>query len=183
MTTTTQSSADLVQQAIAGWESAVESGVRMQEQSAQWLRQTLGKSTSLTEWYEKGQTVRGETLARARENVDEALRAINQQAESSARLMQKALDVGRSDATSSDALARCAQWWETAKETMQTNSQALLKANSRILSRWSELARKINDDTADTMAHLAQTTAEQAQRMAKSAAANAKSMAKQAAGD
>jgi vacuolar-type H+-ATPase subunit E/Vma4 len=182
MATVTQSSEHVVKQAIAAWESAVESGVRMQEESARWLRETLGSSNALSEYYKKGQTATDETIAKAQETFDEALRAINQQAESSVRLVQKALDTRRSDANS-DPTAQCAAWWETATESMRTNSQSLLKANSHIVSIWSELARKINDDTVDTMSQLAQKTAEQAERMTKSAVANAQSMVKQAAGD
>jgi hypothetical protein len=182
MATTTQSREHVVRQAIAAWELAVESGVRMQEESAQWVRETLGNSNSLTECYKKGQAATEETIAKAQENFDEALRAINQQTETSVRFMRKALDARRSDANS-DPTAQCAEWWETAMESMRTNSQSLLKANSRAVSTWSELARKINDDAAVTVSQLAQKTAEQAERMAKSAAANAKDMVKQAAGD
>jgi hypothetical protein len=179
MATATQTSDDLFRQAIGAWESAVESGVKMQEQSAKWVREMLGNSDSLTEWYNKGQAVAGETIAKTQESVDEAIRVMNQQAESSVRLMQKALDA-RQDNGSADARKRFAEWWETALDSMRTNSQAILKANSRILTTWSELARKVNSDTADTMSHLAEKTAEQAEKMTKSAAEHVKEMVKQA---
>ena len=100
MATATQNGEDLFRQAIGAWESAVESGVKMQEQSAKWVREMFCNSNSLTEWYNKGQTVAGETIVKAQENIDEAIRVVNQQAESSVRLMQKALDARQSDATS-----------------------------------------------------------------------------------
>ena len=52
---------------------------------------------SLTEMYNKGQAMAGEAMAKAQENIDEAIRVINQQAESSVRLMQKAIDARQSD--------------------------------------------------------------------------------------
>jgi len=181
-TAATQSSENLARQAIAAWESAIESSVKMQEESARWLREAIGSSNSLTEWYKKGQAITEETVAKAEATFGEALQVLNQQAESGVRLLQKARDARHGDAAC-DATAQCAQWWETAMVSMQTNSQALLTANSRILSTWSELARKIHDDAADAMSHLAQTTTEHAERMAQSAVANAKSMVKPGAGE
>jgi hypothetical protein len=182
MATATQNSDDLFRQAIGAWESAVESGVKMQEESAKWVREMLGNSDSLTEWYNKGQAVAGETIAKTQESIDEAIRVINQQAESSVRLMQKALDARQNDAAA-DAKKRLAEWWETAMDSMRTNSQAILKANSRILTTWSELARKVNCDVADTVSHLAEKTAEHAETVTKSATEHVKEMVKQASRD
>jgi len=182
MATTTQNGDDLFRQAIGAWESAVESGVKMQEQSAKWVRETLGNSNSLTEWYNKGQAVAGETIAKTQESIDEAIRVVNQQAESSVKLMQKALAARHSDATA-DAKKRLAEWWETAMDSLRSNSQAILKANSHILTTWSELARKLNSEAADTMSHLAEKTAEQTEKMTRAAAEQVKEMVKQASGD
>jgi hypothetical protein len=182
MATATQSGDDLFRQAIGAWESAVESGVKMQEESAKWVREMFCNSNSLSEWYSKGQTVAGEAIVKAQENIDEAIRVINQQAESSVRLIQKALDARQSD-TASDARVRFTEWWEAAMESMRTNSQAMLKANSHLLTTWSEMARKINGDAADAMSHLAQKTAEQADKMAQSATEHVKEMVKQTSGN
>jgi hypothetical protein len=181
MATSTHSNDDLFRQAICAWESAVASGVKMQEESAKTLREMFSNSSSLSEWYNKGQAVAGETIAKTQENIDEAIRVINQQAESSVRLIQKALEARQSE-PGADARMRFAEWWEAAMDAMQANSQALLKANSRILSTWSELARKINGDTVDAMSHLADKTAEQAEKMTQSASERVKEMVKQAAG-
>jgi uncharacterized protein YjgD (DUF1641 family) len=182
MATATQNSDDLFRQAISAWESAVESGIKIQEESAKWMREMCGNSQSLTNWYSKGQAVAGETIAKAQESIDEAMRVINQQAESSVMLMQKALDSRQADATS-DTKKRFAEWWETAMESMRTNSQAMLKANSHIMATWSELARKVNSEATDTMSHLAEKTAEQAEKMTKSAAEHVKGMVRQATRD
>jgi hypothetical protein len=180
MATATQNGDDLFRQAIVTWQSAVESGVKMQEQSAKWLREMMGNSDSLTEWYGKGQAVAAEAIVKTQESIDEAVRVVNQQAESSVRLIQKALDARHSD-TTTDARARFAEWWEAALESMRTNSQAVLTANSHILATWADLARKINGDATDAMSHLAQKTAEQADKMAQSATEQVKEMVKQAA--
>jgi thioredoxin-like negative regulator of GroEL len=179
MATTTRSSDDLFQQAICAWESAVTSGVKMQEESAKWTREMLSDTSSVSEWYNKGQAVAGETIGKAQENIDEAIRVINQQAEASVRLIQKAIEARQSEA-GPDARARLADWWEAAMEAMRTNSQALLKANSRVLTTWSELARKINGETADAISRVAEKTAQHAEKMTQSATEHVAEMVKQA---
>ncbi len=179
MAPATQNGDDLFRQAICAWESAVASSVKMQEESAHWLREMLSNTSSLSEWYNKGQAAAGETIVKAQETMDEAIRVINQQAESSVRLIQKAIEARQSE-VGPDAKARLGDWWETAMEAMRTNSQAMLKANSHMLATWSELARKINSDAVDTVSRVAQKTAEQADKMTKSATEHVTEMVKQA---
>ncbi len=85
----TQNGEDVFRQAIGAWESAVDSGVRMQEEYAAWLRQMCCNSESLSEWYHKGQALAGESIVKAQENIDEAVQLMNQQAEASMKLIQK----------------------------------------------------------------------------------------------
>ena len=96
--TATQNGEDLFRQAIGAWESAVDSGVKMQEEYASGCGRCAATRTRSVEWYNKGQAMAGETIVKAQENIDEAMRVINQQAESSVRLMQKALDARQSEA-------------------------------------------------------------------------------------
>ena len=116
--------------------------------------QMFCQSSTLSEWYEKGHKAMTEALARSQENVNEAIRLMNQQAEASLKLIQKALEV-RDTESPGDGPTKLADWWQAALDTMRTNNQAVLKANSRILSTWSEMARKVNGEAADTMADLA----------------------------
>jgi hypothetical protein len=182
MATATQNGDDLFRQAMSAWESAVESSAKMQEESAKWVREMFSNSSPLSEWYSKGQSVAGEAIVKAQESFDEAIRAVNQQAESSVRLIQKALDARQVD-NASDARSRFADWWEAAVESMRTNSQAMMKANSHMLNTWSDIARKINESATDVVSHVAQKTAEQADKMAQSASEQVKEMVRQASGD
>src|SRR5208337_2860118 len=79
--TSSPKSDDLFRQAMKAWETAAEAGVKMQEECAKWVRQMFCESSTLTDWYEKGQKVMSEAIAKSQENVDEAIRLMNQQAE------------------------------------------------------------------------------------------------------
>ncbi len=179
---TNSKSDDLFRQAMRAWETAAEAGVKMQEECAKWVRQMYCESSTLSDWYEKGQKVMGEAIAKSQENVDEAIQLMNQQAEASLKLVQKALEV-RDTESPTDGPKKLTDWWQAALETMRLNNQAVLKANSRILNTWSEMARKVNGDAADTMADLAKKTSEQAEHIAKASVERFKEMSKQAAGN
>ena len=173
---------ELFRQATRAWQAAAEAGVKMQEECAQWVRQIFCESSTLSEWYEKGQKVMSEAIARSQENVDEAIRLMNQQAEASLKLVQKALEV-RDSEPASDGPSKLAGWWEAALDTMRINNQAVLKANSHILSTWSDMARKVNGDAANTMADLAKKTSENAERIAKVSLDRMHKMVKQGSTD
>src|SRR5208337_3786702 len=180
--TSSPKSDDLFRQAMRAWETAAEAGVKMQEECAKWVRQMFCESSTLSDWYEKGQKVMSEALVKSQENVDEAISLMNQQAEASLKLVQKALEI-RDGESPGDAPKKLTDWWQAALETMRINNQAVLRANSRILSTWSEMARKVNGDAADTMADLAKRTSEQAEQMAKSSVDRLKEMVTQASGN
>ena len=143
-----------------------------------WVRQMFCESSTLNDWYEKGQKVMSEAIAQSQENVNEAISLMNQQAEASLKLIQKAVEV-RDGESPADAPKKLTDWWQAALETMRINNQAVLKANSRILSTWSEMARKVNGEAADTMADLAKKTSAQAEQMAKASVDRFREMASQ----
>ena len=93
MTSSTKSD-DLFRQATRAWETAAEAGVKMQEECAKWVRQMFCESSTFSGWYEKGQKVMHEAIAKSQENVDEAIRLMNQQAEASLKLIHVCAGIG-----------------------------------------------------------------------------------------
>ncbi len=182
MATSAQTSDELFREGIRAWEAAVDAGVKMQEEYSQWLRHMFCEAGSLSEWYNKAQSAVTDSIGKAQENIDEATRLINQNAESCIKLIQKAIN-GRQPESTAEAQARFTEWWEAALESMRANTQAMLGANTRMLSAWSDLARKVNGEAAEKMAEMAKKTAEQADKMARSAAERVREMAKQASGN
>ena len=173
---------DYFREVIGVWESAVEAGVRMQEEYAEWLRQTFCGSGSLGDWYSSTQSNASEATARIQENVDEAIRLINQNAESSVKLMQKAMDAAQCE-SGPEARAKFIHWWDSALEAMQANTQATLQANSHMMKTWSDLAKKFNGEAAEKMDELAKKTADMAEKMSKRVRERTAQMARQASGD
>lgn len=178
----TQMNEEFVRQGIRAWESAIEATAKMQEEGNKWLRQVFSDAGSVNDLYEQGQAFAADIVTKTQANVDEAIRLINQNAESTVRLVQKALDARQTE-TSAEARARLADWCEAAMETMLMNTQAVLQANSRMLTAWSDVAKRVNGDVAEKVAEVAKKTAEQAEKMARSATNRMKEMAAQSSGN
>ena len=179
--TNSPKSDELFRQAMTAWETAAEAGVKMQEECANWVRQMFCESSTLTDWYQKGQKVMSEAIAKSQENVDEAIALMNQQTERSLKLIQQALET-RDTESPADGPKKLSDWWQSALETMRINNQAVLKANGRILNTWAEMARKVNGDAAETMSNLAKKTSEHAEKIAKASVERFKEMAEHGAG-
>jgi len=173
---------ELFRQAMRAWETAAEAGVKMHEECAKWVRQMFCESSTFNDWYETGQNVMSGAIAKSQENVDEAIRLMNQQAEASLKFIHEALEV-RNAESPADGPKKLTGWWQAAVETMRINNQAVLKANSRILNTWSEMARKVNGDAADTMADMAKKTSEQAEQFTNAATDRFKDLASQGSGN
>ena len=182
MATSAPTSDELFREGIRAWESAVDVGVKMQEEYGQWLRQVFCDTGSLSDWCTKAQTAMTESIGRMQENIEEATRLVNQNAETCIRLVQKAMDARQPESTT-EARARFAEWWGAALESMRTNTQAILGANSRVLSAWSDLAHKVNGEAAEKMAEMAKKATEQAGKMARTVTEQAREMAQQTSGN
>lgn len=144
MSTTTAGANELFSQAIETFETAIRTGVKMQEEYARWFTHMLGDVGSPQQWQSKGQTIIGESMQMAQKNFDEAIRMMNQNTKIGLELMQRAFET-RQIGSTSDAQARTREIWETALGALRNNTEAVVQANSRMLETWAELAKKLRN--------------------------------------
>lgn len=142
MSTTTTGANELFNQAIETFETAIRTGVKMQEEYARWFTHMLGDVGSPQQWQSKGQTIISESMQMAQKNFDEAIRMMNENARTGLELMQRAFETRQAGSTS-DAQARTREIWETALGALRNNTEAVVQANSRMLETWAELAKKL----------------------------------------
>jgi hypothetical protein len=125
MSTTTAGPNELFGQAIETFESAVRTGVKMQEEY----------------------TLINESIQMAQKNFDEAVRVMNQNTKTGLELMQRAFEARQASSTS-DAQTRTREIWETALGALRNNTEAVVQANSRMLETWTELAKRFRTSAA-----------------------------------
>lgn len=144
MSTTTERANELFSQAIETFETAIKTGVRMQEEYTRWFTDMLGDLGSPQEWQTKSQAIINESIQMAQRNVDEAIRMMNQNTKTAMELTQRAFEA-RQVGSASDAQAKTREIWETALGALRTNTEAVVQANSRMLESWTELAKRLRN--------------------------------------
>jgi len=164
-TSTIPDASELFGQASRAFEAALKQGIKIQEESAKWMTDMMSDFGSPKKWQERTQAVMEEAVAAAQKNVDEAIRLMNQNAQTSIDLMQKAMEARQSE-SAADAQTTMREWWESLMGAMRTNTQAVLQANNRLVESWAGIARKMD---GGMFGQMAERMADQAKRMGESA--------------
>lgn len=139
---------DLFRQAVETFETALKTGVSMQEETARRFTEMLRDFGSPMEWQRKGQSVVNETIVMTQKNVEESMRAINQNAKTAMNLMQKSFEARPMASSGADksepAMPKADDLWEAALGALRTNTQVVLQANTRMMESWAQLAQDIS---------------------------------------
>ena len=160
-TSSTPTASDLFEQASRTFQSAVRSGIKLQEESTRWFTELIHQLGSPQEWQERTQAVMEDTIGLAQKNTEEAIRLMNQNAEAGMNLMRKALEAWQAE-SSSEAQSKTREAWEIALGAMHTNTEAIVQANTRNLERWADAAKRFNAEMAQKAAAMSKKSAEEA---------------------
>jgi len=131
---------ELFDQAIETFEVAVKTGAKVQEETAQWFVDLMGGLSSPQEWQKKAEAVAKQVIPATQKNLDEALKAMNENARESLDLLKKAFEAGQSESVS-EAQAKMYQVWESALASTRANTQAVVQANARVIESYAELLK------------------------------------------
>jgi hypothetical protein len=99
-----------------------------------------------------------EIIASSQKNMDEAVQVMNENAKTSMDLLQKAFQTRPADST--EAQSRTLEMWETSLGFLRRNTEAMLRANTRVVETWTEMAKKVNGEQMERMAQMAQRATE-----------------------
>lgn len=123
---------EMFHQAAKLFETAVQSGIKMQEEAVRSLGEMIDSLGSPQQWRQKTEAAAEKALGAVQQNVDEAIRMMNENAKASLDLLQKAFDAGREE-SSSDSQARLREMWETTIGSLRRNTEVMLQANNRVV--------------------------------------------------
>lgn len=163
-TTAPAGAGELLRQAIETFQSAVKSGMRLQEESTRRFTEMLRGSNSPLDWQKMTQKAMGEALVTTQRSIDEAIRMMNQNTKTAMGMIHRALEARPE---SEEMASEGQELWETVLGAMRSSSEAILKTNAQVLQSWAEFARKISNSGAEAM----QRGSEAAQRSAEAAQA------------
>jgi hypothetical protein len=142
MSTVKNDPSELFTQAMGMFDAAMKTGAKLQEESARWYTNLIAGLGTPQSWQKKSEEVMTEAISTAQQNVDEALKMVEQNAHTGMDLLQKAIDARQAD-TGPDAQAKTKDLWETALGALRTNAEAVLQANKKVVESWSGLAKKL----------------------------------------
>lgn len=132
---------ELFDQAIETFDSALKTGVRIQEEATRWWTDMLRESDTLQELQHRAQTMMMEALPTTQKNVDQYIKLLDKTYHTSIELLNKALQASQSGSLS-DAQQRIQEFWEATFAALRTNAQAIVQVNSKTMEAWSEMARR-----------------------------------------
>lgn len=154
MATNNQAASELFGQATRSFESAIQTGLKVQEDSVRFMTDMLNDIGSPQKWQQKTQAVMNEIVNSSQKNMDEAVQVMNENAKTSMDLLQKAFQARPAD--SNEAQSRTLELWESTLGILRRNSEAVLRANTRLVETWTEMAKKVNGEQMERMAEMAQ---------------------------
>jgi len=140
ISTAKSKSGDLFQQAMGSFETALRTGMKLQEESTQRCVEILRDVGSPLEWERTVPAKVSKAIEAMQQNVAQSIRFMNENAQQTVNLMEMALQMHRSN---SDASEEDGNFWTYALKAMQTNAQIIQQANSRVLEAWGELAKEV----------------------------------------
>lgn len=133
--------AELMEQAIETYEAALKSGVKVQEEFAKWCADLLTGMGPPQEWQKKMREATLDALPLAQKNVQEAVQMMNQNAETSMKLLKSAFEAAQSQ-SAQETQAKTTELWEASLAALRKNTQAVIQANAKAVESWADLARK-----------------------------------------
>lgn len=142
MSTSSNSNASVQQmfeQAAHLFQSALEAGIKMQEETNKTLTGIVSGMGSPQPWQEQTQRFLQKTMDMVQQNSSDAIRAINENTRTGLELLGRAFDARQ--ANGDLASPRVKEMWETAIGSLRKNSELLVQINSRVLDSWRELVQ------------------------------------------
>lgn len=145
--TATASANEMFAQAARVFETAIQAGIKFQEEAVRSLSAVAEAGATPGEWRKRSQAAMEHALEIAQKNVDEAIQAMNENAKTSLDLLEEAFKA-RQGETAAETQARTREMWEIAVGSLRRNTEVMLQANNRVLESWKEAVRIVSGPSA-----------------------------------
>jgi len=132
---------DLYDQAMKGYEQALKTGVKMQEESAKYFSNLLNQTTSPQDWQKRVKSVTDELIPQTQKTMEEGVKLIEQTTRTSIELLKKAVATGQ-PTSMQDAQAKFLGLWEASLNAMRDTAVSVTQANNKAIESWVSYARK-----------------------------------------
>jgi hypothetical protein len=128
---------ELMEQALRNYEQALQSGLKLQEESSKWWSDFLGQ-TAASDWQKRWKSTANQTIPIVQKRMEDSLRLLEQSSRTSLDLLKQAFAVSANDSTAS-AQTKLQELWEASLEALRNNAQAVAQANGKFVESWVQL--------------------------------------------
>lgn len=132
---------ELFEQAMKNYEQALQASLKLQEESAKWWMGLLAQTGSLQEWQATLNEMSSTTMSTAQKRMEESLRLVEQNSQTSLHLLKKAMDTVNAD-TIPAAQTKLEELWEASLEALRSNARAINQANAKWVESWMQFMPK-----------------------------------------
>jgi DNA anti-recombination protein RmuC len=132
---------ELFSQAAETFSTTLQTGVKVQEEWADWWSKAAAKASSAQEWQKQAQAMVEEAIPAAQKSSEEYLHAIDEGCKTTLELLHKAFETGQSESMA-DLRAKTQEIWEASLRAMRQNAETAARANAQALSSWANLANQ-----------------------------------------
>jgi hypothetical protein len=140
MATATQTNlTELYRNALEQFESALKTGVKIQEESIKMLTSWAKEPPLMPDWTQKAQANFMEAISAMPERYEEAMRLMNEHSKNAMELLHKGFEAGRST-NLAEAQENVRELWEMTLGVLRNNIHSLLKTQSKAVQKWEEVA-------------------------------------------
>ena len=136
----TPTAVQLVDQATRMFQTALEAGIKIQEESTKTLTDLMKNGASAQHWQDRARSVMDQSFSCAKENMDAAIQVVNENTKIGLELLAKALDA-RHTTTEADVQSRTKEAWETSVGSLRRNTELLVQVNHRLLESWQQVTK------------------------------------------
>jgi hypothetical protein len=154
---------EMLDQAIETFDTALKTGVKMQEEATKWWTEMLGETSSIQDIQDRMRTMMMDALPSTQRNIDQYMRVIDKTYHSSMDLLKKAFETAQCESIV-DAQMKTQELWEATLTALRTNAQALVQINAQAMESWAQFAHKdMAEQATEAMSEAARGAAHAAQ--------------------
>ena len=135
---------DTADQAMRGYEHALRTGLKLQEETWQCWHKMLSQSASGSDWQKQFATASAavaEVMPVVHKRVDEALDLMEKNTRQGAELIQTAVEASQAGAFS-ESQAKWMDFWKSSLGLARSNTEAAMLMNSKVLEAWVGLVQR-----------------------------------------
>jgi hypothetical protein len=130
----------VMRQAIENFESAVKTGLQVQEDATRRFVDFVSGSNSSNQWQARGLEMFQQSTKAAQQNLEDALGMFNRNLQTGLQLLDKSVETTRGNG---DAAVRVREFWDQALGAARTNAETLLQMHARWVECWTGMTSAV----------------------------------------